>query len=86
MYLPVLFVVALATFCYFLRERLLNPHPSAKPRNISIADLNKISYHEIDMLNAIPRNPTNEGYAVIGGSGFLGQYVALIAVFTVAAL
>ncbi|KAJ7025549.1 hypothetical protein C8F04DRAFT_1009770 [Mycena alexandri] len=37
-------------------------------------ELEKVSYKEIDMVKVVPP-PTHEGYAVIGGSGFLGTYI-----------
>lgn len=33
--------------------------------------LDKVSYDDIDMLKAIPAK-TSSGYAIIGGSGFVG--------------
>jgi hypothetical protein len=65
----------LALLCYRLRARLLTPHPKANPYRISTAELENVSYDSIDMLNAIPRKPTNMGYAIIGGSGFVGRCV-----------
>jgi hypothetical protein len=66
-------LAAFVTYFYLLRERLLNAHPKAKHWNFTTADLKDVSYSDIDMLDAIGREPTQEGYAVIGGSGYLGQ-------------
>ncbi|KAJ7471288.1 hypothetical protein B0H11DRAFT_1730365 [Mycena galericulata] len=41
---------------------------------MSAEELENVSYKEIDMLKAVPP-ATQEGYAVIGGSGFLGTYM-----------
>ncbi|KAJ7049493.1 hypothetical protein C8F01DRAFT_1183475 [Mycena amicta] len=46
-----------------------NAHPFPTPDQ-----LDAVSYKEIDMLKAIPPQ-TLAGYAVIGGSGFLGTYI-----------
>ena len=73
-FLVTIHLVALG-YAHLLRRRLLTPHPSANPRKISAANLDAMSYDDIDMLNAIPRQATNEGYAVIGGSGFVGKCV-----------
>ena len=73
-FLVTIHLVALG-FLHLPRRRLLTPHPSANPRKISAADLDSVSYDDIDMLMAIPRQATNEGYAVIGGSGYVGKYV-----------
>lgn len=45
-------------------------HPSSSPE-----ELDSVSYKEIDMLKAVPP-ATHAGYAVVGGSGFLGTYVS----------
>ncbi|KAI0304366.1 hypothetical protein B0F90DRAFT_1809207 [Multifurca ochricompacta] len=60
-----------------LSIRLRGPHPRATEfaSNYSEDDLASVSYTDIDMLDAIPRNPTHEGYVVIGGSGFVGSYI-----------
>ena len=58
-----------------LSRRLHGPHPQAaqlKP-NYNEEDLDRVSYADIDMLNAIPREPTHAGYVIIGGSGFVGR-------------
>src|ERR1700722_2526802 len=67
----------LAFLCYRLRVRLLTPHPKANPFRIPAAELQNVSYDGINMLNAIPRDTTNMGYAVIGGSGFVGRCVLM---------
>ncbi|KAJ7139060.1 hypothetical protein C8R44DRAFT_763782 [Mycena epipterygia] len=47
----------------------LNAHVSH-----SVEELENVSYESIDMLKSVPP-ATLEGYAVIGGSGFLGTYI-----------
>ncbi len=58
-----------------LSRRLGGPHPRAAQfsSNYNEDDLDRISYANIDMLNAIPREPTHAGYVVVGGSGFVGR-------------
>ena len=58
-----------------LSRRLHGPHPRAAQLNSNYNedDLDRVSYVDIDMLNAIPREPTHAGYVVIGGSGFVGR-------------
>ncbi|KAF8218265.1 hypothetical protein K438DRAFT_1953084 [Mycena galopus ATCC 62051] len=45
----------------------------------SAEDFEKVSYKDIDMLKAVPP-ATHAGYAVIGGSGFLGTYIVRLLV------
>ena len=58
-----------------LSRRLHGPHPRAANLNPNYNedDLDGVSYADIDMLNAIPREPTHAGYVVVGGSGFVGR-------------
>jgi hypothetical protein len=60
-----------------LSRRLHGPHPQVAQLNSNYNenDLDRVSYADIDMLNAIPREPTHAGYIVIGGSGFVGRCV-----------
>ncbi len=60
-----------------LSRRLRGPHPRAAQLNPNYNedDLDRVSYANIDMLNAIPREPTHAGYVVVGGSGFVGRCV-----------
>lgn len=60
-----------------LSNRLQGPHPLASPESLTNDELDKVSYEDINMLKAIPREPTHIGYAVIGGSGFVGTYVCI---------
>ena len=77
-----LFLVALPPiggilkFLIDLSRRLHGPHPRAAQlkSNYNEDDLDSVSYADIDMLNAIPREPTHAGYVVVGGSGFVGRY------------
>lgn len=58
---------------YLLSKRLIDNHPTANPQEVfSDKELADVSYHDIDMLKAIPSRPTHKNYAVIGGSGYLG--------------
>jgi hypothetical protein len=61
-----------------LSRCLHGPHPQAAQLNPNYneGDLDRVSYVDIDMLNAIPREPTHAGYVVIGGSGFVGRCVS----------
>jgi hypothetical protein len=60
-----------------LSRRLHGPHPQAAQLNLSYNedDLNRVSYVDINMLNAMPHEPTHAGYVVIRGSGFVGRCV-----------
>ncbi|KIM89269.1 hypothetical protein PILCRDRAFT_218982 [Piloderma croceum F 1598] len=63
-------------FLILLSRRLRAAHPAANPQPVlSDVQLGEVSYHDIDMLKAIPSQPTLENYVVIGGSGFLGMYI-----------
>ncbi|KAI0030434.1 NAD(P)-binding protein [Vararia minispora EC-137] len=55
-------------------QRLRGPHPSRPPPQVVTAELlDSISYDDIDMLNALPREPSHKGYAVVGGAGFMAR-------------
>ncbi|KZV62448.1 NAD(P)-binding protein [Peniophora sp. CONT] len=59
-----------------LAERLSRPHAlRPPPASLTTEELDAVSYESIDMLNAIPREATHKGYAVIGGSGYVGTYI-----------
>jgi hypothetical protein len=67
--------VTSSLFLVFLARRLHGTHPAARPQvTLSDEELANVSYHDIqdDMLKGIPSRPTLGGYAVIGGSGYLG--------------
>ncbi|KAF8581220.1 NAD(P)-binding protein [Ramaria rubella] len=70
-------LAALVVYLSLLSRHLQTRHPEANPRPPpSAAEYTDAdSYHEIDMLNSMPRSPTHTGYAIIGGSGFLGTYL-----------
>lgn len=75
--MPVLILISLSliafSYVYFLNKRLHGPHPLAIPAQpLTEEELDAVSYKDIDILKGIPSQPTQEGYAVIGGSGFLG--------------
>jgi hypothetical protein len=65
----------LITVLFDLSRRLHGPHPQAAQLNPNYNedDLDRVSYADIDMLNAIPHEPTHAGYVIIGGSGFVGR-------------
>ncbi|KAH9049858.1 NAD-P-binding protein [Lactarius hengduanensis] len=65
-----------------LSRRLRGPHPRAAQLspNYNEDDLDSVSYANVDMLNAIPREPTHAGYVVVGGSGFVGSYIVRLLV------
>jgi hypothetical protein len=61
-------------FLILLSRRLRDSHPAANPQPVLLdVQLAEVSYNDIDMLKAIPSQPTLENYVVIGGSGFLGM-------------
>ncbi|KAJ7693988.1 hypothetical protein B0H16DRAFT_1651322 [Mycena metata] len=71
--------IAYAWYIYRLIVRLRrSPASQASRLNAngpsSAEELDKVSYKEIDMAKVLPP-ATHEGYAVIGGSGFLGTYI-----------
>jgi hypothetical protein len=66
----------LTAYLYALSKRLQGPSQAfaANPNraNVTEDDLAGTSYEDIDLLKSIPAEPTHAGYAVVGGSGFLG--------------
>ncbi|KAN0125495.1 hypothetical protein V8E53_015465 [Lactarius tabidus] len=72
----------LITVLFDLSRRLHGPHPQAAQLNPNYNedDLDRVSYADIDMLNAIPHEPTHAGYVIIGGSGFVGSYIVRLLV------
>ncbi|KAI0320205.1 hypothetical protein OF83DRAFT_1106370 [Amylostereum chailletii] len=59
-----------------ITNRLRGPHPARpQPELLSNAQLDEVSYDHIDMMKTIPREPTQKGYVIIGGSGFVGAYI-----------
>ncbi|KAF7978498.1 hypothetical protein HWV62_45649 [Athelia sp. TMB] len=42
---------------------------------MSDEELSKVSYEGIDMLKAIPSQPTHKNYVIVGGSGWLGRFI-----------
>ena len=73
--LPYILTSVLAVYLYLLSRHLQRRHPLAQPRPPPTAAeyTDAQSYRDIDMLTAIPNTPTHTGYAIIGGSGFLGS-------------
>ncbi|KAH9065359.1 NAD-P-binding protein [Lactarius vividus] len=65
-----------------LSRRLCGPHPRAAQLSPNYNEdyLDRVSYANINMLNAIPREPTYAGYVVVGGSGFVGSYIVRLLV------
>ncbi|KAJ7621089.1 hypothetical protein FB45DRAFT_928310 [Roridomyces roridus] len=79
MLLPQLGIPILLLYYLFrVARRLRSSSASAASRsgaqNVNELDLDAVSYKDIDMLKAIPP-VTHAGYAIIGGSGFLGTYI-----------
>lgn len=73
--LGVLLAFPLIIYLYALSKRLRGPSPefAAHGDKASTRDnLADTSYADIDLLKSIPPKPTHVGYAVVGGSGFLG--------------
>jgi hypothetical protein len=69
-------VGAAMVIAFNVSRRLRGPHPNRPPpESLSAEELDAVSYSDIDMLKAIPNKPTHEGYAIVGGSGFVGKYV-----------
>ncbi|KAF8895442.1 hypothetical protein BD779DRAFT_1499586 [Infundibulicybe gibba] len=65
--------ISIIIYLHHLSSRLSNPHPDAQPcLPFTEQQLSDVSYEGIDMLKAIPPKATHSGYAIIGGSGFLG--------------
>lgn len=68
-------IFPLIIYLYALSKRLRGPSPefAACGDKASTRDnLADTSYADIDLLKSIPPKPTHVGYAVVGGSGFLG--------------
>lgn len=70
-----------ACYLFLLSRRLHGPHPalpqSAQQRPLTPTELDNVVYSHIDPLAFVPRKPTHEGYVVVGGAGFVGQYVQI---------
>ncbi len=57
-----------------LNKRLRGPHPNRPaPEVLSEEELQAVSYDDIDVTGNIPKQPTHKGYAVVGGSGWMGK-------------
>lgn len=69
-----LFILLALGYLHKLSNRLRGSDNKPRP-SLTVDELAEVSYKSIDLLNTIPRDPTRSGYAVIGGSGFLGTYV-----------
>ncbi|KAF9219894.1 NAD(P)-binding protein, partial [Gyrodon lividus] len=76
MLLDVLLGTAGAIYLVFLNKRVSGPNNSAReaPSPLTLALLDEASYADIDLTEGIPP-ATHKGYAIIGGSGFLGTYL-----------
>jgi hypothetical protein len=71
--------LAYAWFIYRLIVRLRRSPASGTSRmnaqgSCSAEELENVSYRDIDMVKVVPP-ATHAGYAVVGGSGFLGTHV-----------
>ncbi|KAF8073836.1 hypothetical protein FPV67DRAFT_1409535 [Lyophyllum atratum] len=69
-----LLCLLILVYLYKLSRRLRGPSTQVTAPFTS-EGLDQTTYDDIDLLKSIPRNPTSLGYAVIGGSGFLGTYI-----------
>ncbi|KIJ13024.1 hypothetical protein PAXINDRAFT_136533 [Paxillus involutus ATCC 200175] len=76
MSLYVLLGTAAAVYLVFLNKRVSGPQGSDReaPSPLTLALLDGASYADIDLTEGIP-SATHKGYAIIGGSGFLGSYL-----------
>ncbi|KAH7882704.1 hypothetical protein F5I97DRAFT_1907690 [Phlebopus sp. FC_14] len=59
-------------YAYLLNRRVNGPEETPPP--LTTAQLDRVSYGDIDLTEAVPP-ATHKGYAVVGGSGFLGTYL-----------
>ncbi|KAG6918315.1 hypothetical protein DXG01_015173 [Tephrocybe rancida] len=66
---------AVIAYLYKLARRLRGPRFPTQPAFSSLTSLDQTAYDNIDPLKSIPSRPTSLGYAVVGGSGFLGTYI-----------
>jgi hypothetical protein len=64
-------LVALGTYLYLLSIRLNGPNFDEK-QVLANEQLDAVEYKHINPLDNVPKQPTSAGYAVIGGSGFVG--------------
>ncbi|KAI0086447.1 NAD(P)-binding protein [Irpex rosettiformis] len=61
---------------YALNKRLRGPHPNRPPPEILSEDeLKAVIYDDIDVTANIPKQPTHKGYVVVGGSGWMANYL-----------
>jgi hypothetical protein len=59
---------------FALSKRLRGPHPNRPaPEVLSEEELKAVRYDHIDVTTGIPKQPTHKGYAIIGGSGWMGK-------------
>ena len=56
----------------YLHKLSVRLRGSPSPSPLSHQDLAHISHESINLLESIPTKATHTGYAVVGGSGFLG--------------
>ncbi|KAG6866286.1 hypothetical protein C0991_006382 [Blastosporella zonata] len=67
---------SLIIYLYKLANRLQKPlFPTQPAFSIETTDLSQATYDTINLVESIPNRPTSLGYAVIGGSGFLGTCI-----------
>ncbi|KAF9235919.1 hypothetical protein BU15DRAFT_89397 [Melanogaster broomeanus] len=74
MLLDVFLVTAVAVYLVFLHKRVSRPKYSEASSPLTLALLDEASYAGIDLTEGMPA-ATHKGYAIIGGSGFLGTYL-----------
>ena len=59
---------------YALKRRLRGPHPNRpSPEILSEDELRAVKYDGIDVTANIPKQATYKGYAIVGGSGWMGK-------------
>lgn len=59
----------LVTYLYALSNRLRG---IAQAPSFTEDELAKVSYGSVEIIKSIPPKVPNSGYAIVGGSGFLG--------------
>ncbi|EIW81395.1 NAD(P)-binding protein [Coniophora puteana RWD-64-598 SS2] len=71
MLLEAAFLLALAGYLYAIHVRMRGPD---RPNEFTPEQLDKVRWDDIDLTANVPP-ATHKGYAVVGGSGFVGTYL-----------
>ncbi|KAH7927636.1 NAD(P)-binding protein [Leucogyrophana mollusca] len=61
-------------YIYLLHKRVRGSDPANPRTSLTPEQLDKVTHEDIDVTQAVPP-ATHKGYAIIGGSGFLGTYL-----------